>query len=295
MVAEYAIALAEYHQTKVIYTSPIKTLSNQKFRDFSETFHEVGIVTGDVSLRQDAACLVMTTEILRSMLYKGAGLIRDVEWVIFDEVHYVNDIERGVVWEEVIIMLPEHINIVMLSATVSTRTGQIGTCCEHAQFRPHSDVFVHAYIYMCVCACVCTAIVIARDLAKQVPNAMEFAEWVGRARRSKVFVVSTMKRPVPLEHSLFVRKESYLLMSSAKKFMSKNYSNALKADEEGQKNMVKYEVSPVDRKVSVCLTSPIFCSSDGLSLSWCDLACFSPLPTIREEDRVISGALSFSI
>lgn len=60
----------------------------------------------------------MTTEILRSMLYKGADLIRDVEFVIFDEVHYVNDAERGVVWEEVIIMLPEHVNIILLSATV---------------------------------------------------------------------------------------------------------------------------------------------------------------------------------
>lgn len=60
----------------------------------------------------------MTTEILRSMLYRGADIIRDIEWVIFDEVHYVNDVERGVVWEEVIIMLPRHIHFVLLSATV---------------------------------------------------------------------------------------------------------------------------------------------------------------------------------
>jgi len=61
--------------------------------------------------------LIMTTEILRSMLYRGADLIRDIEWVIFDEVHYINDSERGVVWEEVIIMLPEYVNMIFLSAT----------------------------------------------------------------------------------------------------------------------------------------------------------------------------------
>jgi antiviral helicase SKI2 len=116
VVAEYAIALAEKHMTRyvdrylsrssiiffdiayhlsAIYTSPIKALSNQKFRDFKQTFSSssVGILTGDVQINPEASCLIMTTEILRSMLYKGADLIRDVEFVIFDEVHYVNDAE----------------------------------------------------------------------------------------------------------------------------------------------------------------------------------------------------------
>lgn len=81
--------------TRAIYTSPIKALSNQKFRDFKQTFgsNAVGILTGDVQINPEANCLIMTTEILRSMLYKGADLIRDVEFVIFDEVHYVNDAE----------------------------------------------------------------------------------------------------------------------------------------------------------------------------------------------------------
>jgi antiviral helicase SKI2 len=80
---------------RAIYTSPIKALSNQKFRDFKQTFSSssVGILTGDVQINPEANCLIMTTEILRSMLYKGADLIRDVEFVIFDEVHYVNDAE----------------------------------------------------------------------------------------------------------------------------------------------------------------------------------------------------------
>ncbi|XP_076886194.1 DExH-box ATP-dependent RNA helicase DExH11-like [Bidens hawaiensis] len=117
VVAEYAFALVSKHCTRAVYTAPIKTISNQKYRDFSGKF-DVGLLTGDVSLRPEASCLIMTTEILRSMLYRGADIIRDIEWVIFDEVHYVNDVERGVVWEEVIIMLPRHINFVLLSATV---------------------------------------------------------------------------------------------------------------------------------------------------------------------------------
>ncbi|KYQ89338.1 DEAD/DEAH box helicase [Tieghemostelium lacteum] len=119
VIAEYAIAMSAKNMTRAIYTSPIKALSNQKFRDFKNTFGDVGLITGDVSVSPASSCLVLTTEILRSMLYKGADLIRDIEWVIFDEVHYLNDLERGVVWEEVIIMLPAHVKIVLLSATVS--------------------------------------------------------------------------------------------------------------------------------------------------------------------------------
>ncbi|CAB1351333.1 unnamed protein product [Coregonus sp. 'balchen'] len=118
VVAEYAIALSQKHMTRTIYTSPIKALSNQKFRDFKTTFGDVGLLTGDVQLSPEASCLIMTTEILRSMLYNGSEVIRDLEWVIFDEVHYINDAERGVVWEEVLIMLPDHVSIILLSATV---------------------------------------------------------------------------------------------------------------------------------------------------------------------------------
>ena len=120
MVAEYAIALARQRATRCIYTSPIKALSNQKFRDFSLKYgaENVGLVTGDLQVNvDDSTVLIMTTEILRSMLYRGADLIRDIEFVIFDEVHYINDSERGVVWEEVIIMLPSYVNLIFLSAT----------------------------------------------------------------------------------------------------------------------------------------------------------------------------------
>jgi superfamily II RNA helicase len=118
VVAQYAIALSILRNSKAIYTSPIKALSNQKYREFKEQFGDVGIVTGDVSLNPEGSCVIMTTEILRNMLYRGSDAIKNIEWVIFDEIHYINDEERGVVWEETIIMLPEHVGIVMLSATV---------------------------------------------------------------------------------------------------------------------------------------------------------------------------------
>ena len=118
VVAEYAIALSLKHMTKTIFTSPIKALSNQKFRDFKQKFEDVGILTGDVSINRDATCVIMTTEVLQNQLYSDSDYLQDVEWVIFDEVHYIDDAERGSVWEEVIMKLPDHISIVMLSATV---------------------------------------------------------------------------------------------------------------------------------------------------------------------------------
>ena len=118
VIAEYAIAAAMQAGDRAIYTSPIKALSNQKFRDFKKKFGSVGIITGDVRVEPEAACLIMTTEILRSMLYRNDELLDTVKWVIFDEVHYLNDSERGYVYEECIIMLPPRVSVVMLSATV---------------------------------------------------------------------------------------------------------------------------------------------------------------------------------
>ncbi|CAG9333711.1 unnamed protein product [Blepharisma stoltei] len=117
-VAEYAIASALKNNQRVIYTSPIKALSNQKYREFHDEFKDVGLMTGDVTINESASCLVMTTEILRSMLYKGSEVVREMKWVIFDEIHYMRDKERGVVWEETIILLPEAIKLIFLSATI---------------------------------------------------------------------------------------------------------------------------------------------------------------------------------
>lgn len=182
VVAEYAIALSQKHMTRTIYTSPIKALSNQKYRDFKKTFGDVGIITGDIQINPTSACLIMTTEILRSMLYCGSEVTRDLEYVIFDEVHYITDIDRGHVWEEVLILLPDHVNIIMLSATV--------------------------------------------------PNALEFSNWVGLTKRKRVYVISTLKRPVPLKHYLYTgqnkdtKKELFLLVDSDGRFITKGYQDA---------------------------------------------------------------------
>ncbi|KAH7510902.1 hypothetical protein JRO89_XSUnG0241800 [Xanthoceras sorbifolium] len=121
-VAEYAIAMAFRDKQRVIYTSPLKALSNQKYRELHQEFTDVGLMTGDVTLSPNASCLVMTTEILRGMLYRGSEVLKEVAWVIFDEIHYMKDRERGVVWEESIIFLPPAIKMVFLSATMSNAT-----------------------------------------------------------------------------------------------------------------------------------------------------------------------------
>ena len=118
VVAQYAIAMSLRDKQRVIYTSPIKALSNQKYRELSEEFKDVGLMTGDVTINTNASCIVMTTEILRNMLYKGSEIVKEIAWVIFDEVHYMRDKIRGVVWEETMILLSNKINYVFLSATI---------------------------------------------------------------------------------------------------------------------------------------------------------------------------------
>ncbi|CRK90453.1 CLUMA_CG004113, isoform A [Clunio marinus] len=195
VVAEYAIALSKKHMTKTIYTSPIKALSNQKYRDFKQTFGDVGLITGDIQIDSTANCLIMTTEILRSMLYCGSDVTRDLEYVIFDEVHYITDTDRGHVWEEVLILLPDHVCIVMLSATV--------------------------------------------------PNTLEFANWVGKTKRKKVYVISTPKRPVPLQHFLYTgnggktKDDIFLTVDENGKFLSEGYEKAKSTKAARQKDFQK--------------------------------------------------------
>ncbi|XP_063870777.1 superkiller complex protein 2-like [Scylla paramamosain] len=192
VVAEYAVALSLKHMTRAVYTSPIKALSNQKYRDFKIKFEDVGLLTGDIQINPKASCLIMTTEILQSMLYNGSDLIRDLEWVIFDEVHYINNAERGHVWEEVLIMLPATVSIVLLSATV--------------------------------------------------PNTIEFADWIGRIKKRKIYVISTSQRPVPLEHFLYTgtggrsKDDRFLLVDARGTFITKGYNDALAAKSDMKKS-----------------------------------------------------------
>ncbi len=119
-VAEHAVDLVLREGGRLFYTTPIKALSNQKFRDLVDKHGSlaVGLLTGDVSIRRDAPVVVMTTEVLRNMAYSDPDL-SELTWVVLDEIHYLSDPVRGPVWEEVIVHLPEHIRLVCLSATVS--------------------------------------------------------------------------------------------------------------------------------------------------------------------------------
>ncbi len=120
VVAEFGVWDAFRRTGRVIYTAPIKALSNQKFRDLRQIYgNEVGLLTGDVTENRDARIIVMTTEILRNMLLQSPWELDDVETVIFDEIHYLADPERGTTWEESIILCPEHIQLICLSATVT--------------------------------------------------------------------------------------------------------------------------------------------------------------------------------
>src|SRR2546425_3098312 len=121
VVAEYAVARALAEGSKAFYTTPIKALSNQKFGDLSRRYgpERVGLLTGDNSINGDAPVVVMTTEVLRNMIYAGSNALHGLRYVVLDEVHYLQDRSRGAVWEEVIIHLPAEIDIVALSATVS--------------------------------------------------------------------------------------------------------------------------------------------------------------------------------
>jgi ATP-dependent RNA helicase HelY len=121
VVGEFAVHLAVERSTKCFYTTPIKALSNQKYNDLVARYgaDRVGLLTGDNSINGEAPVVVMTTEVLRNMLYAGSHTLAGLEFVVMDEVHYLADRERGPVWEEVIINLPEHVSVVALSATVS--------------------------------------------------------------------------------------------------------------------------------------------------------------------------------
>src|SRR5438105_4981128 len=177
IVAEYAIWLAQQRNQRVIYTTPLKALSNQKYRDLRNMygFDNVGLVTGDIVEHSRASVVIMTTEVYRNMLLEEGGdsfagnappvpsSLADVSFVIFDELHYLSDIERGPVWEEAIICSPEHVQLVGLSATVS--------------------------------------------------NAEELASWISHVHRPIALVVHE-QRAVPLEHYYFLDGKLHLVQDA---------------------------------------------------------------------------------
>ena len=224
--AEYAIKHFCKKGKKVIYTAPIKSLSNQKFHEFSKKYPDIsfGILTGDIKFNPEADCLIMTTEILRNTLFQqkmideeiiskeqlslhfNIDIQQDLGCVIFDEIHYINDRDRGKVWEETIMMLPKHILLVMLSATMD--------------------------------------------------KAEKFASWIEEVTQKEVWWAPTTQRVVPLTHYAFLTLRSSLSNQHANtlmdthlhsplllkhhhdKFEDKNYHDLAKIKHYFQKNRI---------------------------------------------------------
>jgi superfamily II RNA helicase len=179
LVGEYQIYHSLSKGKRVFYTTPIKSLSNQKFYDLKKQFSDasIGIMTGDIKFCPDAQVVIMTTEILRNLLYKkgttteNLGLtasisMEDIDAVIFDECHYINDRDRGKIWEETMILLPPEINMVMLSATL-----------DHPEY---------------------------------------LANWLGDLKQKKIHLIQTHYRIVPLIHQLINKKDQFITLMDEK-------------------------------------------------------------------------------
>lgn len=188
LVGEYQIHYSLAKGKRVFYTTPIKSLSNQKFQDLKKMFPSVGILTGDIKFKPDAQVVVMTTEILRNMLYKrkastsSVGLsasisLDDVDAIVFDEVHYINNVERGKVWEETLILLPASVRLILLSATLAA------------------------------------------------PE--EFASWIGGLKQRPCVLISTLYRVVPLTHYVLKGDEMVCLMDEKDRYDDQAYKGWL--------------------------------------------------------------------
>ena len=188
LVGEVQIAYSLRKGKRVFYTTPIKSLSNQKFNDLKKQFGSVGIMTGDIKFCPNANIVIMTTEILRNLLFKkdsttkSIGLTaeiscEDLDAVIFDECHYINDRDRGHVWEEIMILLPPEVKMIMLSATL-----------DHPEY---------------------------------------FAEWLGELKQRPINLISTEYRIVPLTHTLWYGQDFHVLMDSKNTYNDKVYKEWL--------------------------------------------------------------------
>ncbi len=209
LVGEYLIHHCLKQGKRVFYTTPIKSLSNQKFHDLKQMFPSVGIMTGDIKYRPDAQIIIMTTEILRNLLYKqgtqtqSLGLTAQISLeglggVVFDEVHYINDRERGKVWEETMILLDPQIQLVLLSATID---------------KPEL-----------------------------------FASWLGELKQKPIHLISTNYRIVPLEHSVFIGQQPQLLMDNKEVFYADAYKRYLDWREQKRKDKDTKEKQVAQRR-----------------------------------------------
>jgi len=202
LVGEVQIAYSLRKGKRIFYTTPIKSLSNQKFHDLKKQFGSVGIMTGDIKFNPDASIVIMTTEILRNLLFKkgsttqSLGITADLsceglDSVIFDECHYINDKDRGHVWEEIMILLPPEVKMVLLSATL-----------DHPEY---------------------------------------FAEWLGELKQRPINLISTEYRIVPLTHTLWYGKQFHTLMDAKNIYEEKVYKDWIQWREKQQDDHAKFK------------------------------------------------------
>ncbi len=204
LVGEHLIARMLALGKRVFYTTPIKSLSNQKFHDLKQLYPSVGILTGDIKYRPDAQIVIMTTEILRNLLYKEntstrslgtSGLVSldGLGGVVFDECHYINDHERGKVWEESFILLDPSIQLVLLSATID---------------RPEV-----------------------------------FAQWLGELKQVPIHLISTQYRIVPLLHHVLIGTQPQLLMDNKEVFNQETYMRWLQWREQKRRDQRTHQTA----------------------------------------------------
>ena len=210
LVGEYQIAHSLKKGGRVFYTTPIKSLSNQKFYDLKKMFPDrVGIMTGDIKFKPDADIIIMTTEILRNLLFKQgssteslgitAALSLDrLDSVVFDECHYINDKERGAVWEETMILLPAKVNLVLLSATID--------------------------------------------------SPQQFASWLGDLKQKPIHLISTEYRIVPLIHGMYRGSEMLTLMDNKEYFDPGIYKMWITSRKSQQKEADVHKERVADRR-----------------------------------------------
>jgi superfamily II RNA helicase len=220
LVAEEAILHTIKNKGKVAYTTPIKTLSNEKYKDLKTKFSElfsIGLLTGDNKINPDADCVIMTAEILNNSLYKlktkqpeldtrvsADTVINNLKTVIMDEVHYINDPDRGRVWEETIMLLPEDVQLVLLSATID--------------------------------------------------KAYEFASWIASIKNKKINMIVSKKRVIPLKHYVYTDKY-VLIQDENNNFIPENYRKSLdyyfKLEKSNKKYSPKHMINNMVNKLNI--------------------------------------------
>ena len=224
LVGEYQIYHSLAKGKKVFYTTPIKSLSNQKFHDLKQMFKDnsVGIMTGDIKYNPNADVVVMTTEILRNLLYKkgsateNLGLtanlsLDNLDAVVFDECHYINNKERGGVWEETMILLPRNINMVLLSATID--------------------------------------------------SAELFASWLGELKQKPIHLISTTYRIVPLEHFVIKKDDYETVMDKNEVFYVDAYNRYIFWKQEQEKKQKQQKTLVSNRRLGG-YEDPVVAKSD---------------------------------